>query len=323
MPTRSILRTSRRLAAWLAALLLAASLAGLLPRALADPACGGPPAQRLYAVDAGSGHLAELGLCADGSGFMPAAEVDGADWRAYRDVFAATDGAATVVYAVTGDGQLWWRRQEAPGAPLGAPLRVRAEGDWDWSQSREVLASSPGVIQAVPLHGGPIVLRTFDQPGWATGDATVVEDEPLFLRFTGPSMTALHPGSFAEGNELGDHFRIWHRDELRDAWYFSGTLPSGVTGVAGAEPSLYGVNAAGHVVLLAQPPHPPLLGHAWDCPRQNTMSWQVAAESAGSYARVVIPVSGPAGSGPPSVALTPPGRNCPNHGPASVPVEWQ
>jgi len=197
MPTHSTPRASRRPVAWLAGLLLAAGFAGVPPHAQADPACG-PPAQRLYAVDAHSGHLAELELCADRGGFLPATDVDGGDWRAYRDVFAAADGAATVVYAVTQDGQLWWRRQETPGAPLGAPVRV---GDADWSPSGEVLASRPGVIHTVPPHDGSVA--TFEHQDWASGGGTVVPDEPLFWRFRGPAITAVHDGSFAEDSEPG------------------------------------------------------------------------------------------------------------------------
>jgi len=47
---------------------------------------------------------------------LAATEVDGADWRRYRDVFAARDGETAVVYAVSPTGELWARRQQAAGA---------------------------------------------------------------------------------------------------------------------------------------------------------------------------------------------------------------
>lgn len=91
------LRRLRGAAAAVVAALLLTCLAGV-GRSAAD---GCADVTRLFAVDAGTGHLAELPYCPGAGKFLPATDVDGADRRPYRDVVAAQDGGIAVVYAVT------------------------------------------------------------------------------------------------------------------------------------------------------------------------------------------------------------------------------
>jgi hypothetical protein len=240
------------------------------------------------------------------------------DWRTYRDVFAVRDGAATVVYALTSDGELWWRRQAAVGAQLGVPVRIGAA--IDWSLYGSLFVSQPGYIHGIQpdlgIAGG--VVRTFRHYDWASGGASVSEDRPLLTGFSGPSITAVWPGGFAETNAGAYHFRIWRlRPGSSDAvTYRSGLLPAGVTGVVGPEQALYGVNSLGHLVRLEQSTKGVL------CDRVIDYAWRVTAESGGSYARVVVPEGPSFGVAPPSVGVDP-GDSAPDCPRDVAPWEWQ
>jgi hypothetical protein len=249
--------------------------------------------------------------------------VDAGDWRGYRQLFAAGDGAAVVLYAITDDGQLWWRRQPGPGAAFGAPVRVGV--DVDWSRFSSVFVPQPGYLQAVAT-GSPVLTYRHDQ--WNTGGVKVAPEAPLLAAFAGPSMTAARWGTFAEGTWAGAHYRIWRNKfypqtvDHDDAWYFSGDLPAGATSVTGTEPWLYAVSVAGSVVLLRQPtPAPPPGKTSWDCPRQNPLSWQVAASVKGGYRQVVFPIAQSFAQSPSLMAMTTSsgGGDCP----ADSPYEWQ
>jgi hypothetical protein len=304
---------------WLGIVLAAVflvSIATLAPRASAESGCADSSA--VFVVDSANGHLAQLASCRSTPGFRALTDVDAADWRTYQHVLAVQDGTATVVYATTVDGELWWRRQEVAGAPFGAPVRIGTSVDW--SRFGSLFVSRAGYLEA--LEGGAV--HTFAHPGWATGGTAVSEEQPLFAVFAGPSVSALGERNghvFAEGNELGMHFRIWRiaGRSPEDRWYMSGYLPSGLVGVTGAEPWLYAVNTAGHVVLLQQPyPGPTPPRKYYDCDRYNHLPWQVAAESDGSYGRVVVPVTGRGGM--PVVSRPPAGLDC---DPEAEPYEWQ
>jgi hypothetical protein len=309
-----------------AALLLALVLVVVVTARVALPAWadGCAEATRVFAVDSGTGHLMELSSCRRTPAVGPGVEVDSSDWRAYRQVTGFFDGDAAVLYAVTADGQLDWRRQPAPGAQFGSPARVASS--IDWSRFNAVFAPAAGYLHAV-RPGEPV--HTFRHDGWATGAGPVNEVEPLLDTFVGPSMSAASWGSYGEANELGYHFRIWRggashdgvRKQSGDEWYDSGRLPAGITSVAGAEPNLYAVDAAGRVVQLGQPtPQPVPPRKVWDCPLQNSSAWSVVAGSPDAgYIRVVVPVSR---SYAPPANLSPPqlGDDCDQSG---QPYEWQ
>lgn len=307
-----------------AALLLAFVLLSVGGATVKSPAwaadCAAPT--RVFAVDSGTGRLMELGSCHQSSALGPGVEVDSSDWRAYRQVTGVFDGDAAVLYAVTADGRLEWRRQPSPGTPFGSPVRVGSSVDW--SRFSSVFAPAVGYLHGVRTYD-PV--RTFRHDGWATGADPVSEIEPLLGTFAGPSMSAAKWGWYGEGNERGYHFRIWRAPgypnsyEHADAWYVSGRLPSGVTSVAGGEPFLYAVDAAGRVVRLSQPPPWwPGPKRTWDCSRQNTHAWSIAAASPDTgYARVVVPLSR---SSSQPVGLSTPhfGEDC---NPEEDPWEWQ
>jgi hypothetical protein len=301
-------------------LLMVVPLVGLgfrLPDASAAGEC--PDPSRVLAVDAANGHLMELETCGSVPRLGEPTEVDIGDWRGYLHLLAVRDGAATVLYAVTANGELWWRRQESAGTAFSAPVRIGAS--IDWSQYRSLIVSGAGYLSG--LNGG--VMHTFVHSGWASGGAELSEEaQPLFLDFAGPSITAVRgAGSFAEGNELGAHFRIWRtpRRHPEDRWYMSGGLPAGLTGVAGAEPTLFALNAAGHLVLLRQQrPHPRPPRKYWECQRYIPTPWDVAAESADGYSRIIVPVD--RASGAPAVAPVPLSGDD-DCDPEIEPYEWQ
>ena len=308
-------RSAPRIAALL--LLLVGGLAGFAPRATADTGCLGQIP--LYAVDSQSGHLLEVDYCHIQGRFLPAeVEVAAGDWRQYRDVFAVSQGAATVIYATTYDGELWWRRQDAAGAQLGVPVRIGAA--IDWSQYRSLVAPQPGYIHGMQPDpaAGRSVVRTFRHPDWASGGVTVSEDQPPLMLFGGPWITSVRWGSFAETNSATYHLRIWRQDpaHLDAVAWRSGYLPPGVTGVVGAEPALYGLNGGGHVVRLEQT----IKGYL--CDRVQDVAWHVIAESGGSYTRVIVPVRLPFGGTTPSVAVDP-GDDLPDCPRDDTPWEWQ
>lgn len=308
------------LGAGLSAVLLAT---GALPAraATADEQCGLP--QRLFAIDAASGHLDEVGYCADTRQMGSPVEVDGSDWRGYRDLTAVRDGSAVVLYSVTTDGHLLWRRQEAPGLPWSAPVAIAPA--IDWSRYQSIMAPHAGHLHALLDES----MHTFQHDGWATGDPAMTEIAPLLRTFSGPGMSAVRWGGFGEHNDRGSHFRVWARTALdnlaeqTDAWFLSGAVPAGVTGVTGAEPSLFGLEATGQLVLLQQDRHPATPPNKyWNCTLFNDMPWYVQARVPGNFSRLVVPANGESHADNPSLRkfLDVPARDC---GPGGLPYEWQ
>ncbi|HET9139788.1 hypothetical protein [Actinophytocola sp.] len=293
-----------------AALLIVGSGFGDLPGAHAEPGCAG--SDRVFAVRAMDGRLAEIAACQDG--FGAAVEVDAADWRGYVAIFAARDGDAAVVYAVTPGGQLWWRRQERAGAGLGGAVRVGA--DLDWNQP-VVFASRPGYLQ-LGRTGSPVL--TLRHEAWASGGATVAQQANLLPMMSAPSMSGLGP-NFAVETWQGMNFRgwwfydRWGRFES-DVWYVSGLLPTGVDSAAGAGTELYGLDESGGIVLLRQ-----VSGSPSSCPLYDQRPWEITARAAGDYARVVVPVAEDP-PGPPAVSMVTSRTKC-GLTRVSEPWEWQ
>jgi hypothetical protein len=111
--------------------------------------------------------------------------------------------------------------------------------------------------------------------------------------------------------------------EHDDAWFPSGLLPGGITGVTGAEPSLFGLDATGSVVVLTQPrPRPEPPRKYWDCPLNNDLAWQVATVRPGHFANLVAPANDSSTGSVPVLALASQqhGRDC---GSSGLPYEWQ
>jgi len=286
---------------------------GITPSAAEVP-CDG--SARVFAVDAGTGQLAEIRPCLVDRvwKFGPAVTVDRADWRLYEAVFAVYDGDAAVLYAVTATGELWWRRQDAPGAAMGAPRRIAEDIQW---RHNVVFAAGPGYL-ALGDYGTPV--RIFRHDGWTTGGTAVTADGVLFTTFHGPVITALGPG-YAVGTWEGVDYRVWRLPDQAgnthdDAWYRSGSLPAGVSGATGDGIVLYGVNAGGGVVLLTQ------RRNATVCRLANRADWRVSAQAPGHFGRVVVPVA--AGTLP---SVAPPPRVGPRPicgiGTDLNPWEWQ
>jgi hypothetical protein len=293
-------------------LLVATVLAGPVT-AVGDPTCRHP--ERLYAVGTHDGHLAELAYC--GSRFTRPTVVDGRDWRTYREVFATRNGFRVVVYALGRDGTLLAFPQHASRARLGRPVQVgRAH---QWSGYRMLFASRPGYLHGMKQDR---VVRTFRQEGWPNG-TRVRELAPILAHYGQDTMSAVHPGSFAEANVAGQHLRIWRFPDQggfmdgHGAEAESGTLPADVIRVTGAEPTLYGIDRRGAVVRMRQP-----VPDGWDCPGYAPQPWRVTARSSVGYARVVAPARGGDRSrAAPSVANPPAiGADCPE---VSLPWEWQ
>jgi hypothetical protein len=153
--------------------------------------------------------------------------------------------------------------------------------------------------------------------------------------FAGPAMSAASWGGFGEYNDNGSHFRVWRAKtgynlaEHDDLWVPSGSLPTGVTGVTGAEPALFGLDTTGKLVLLKQdqpPPIPPNI--SWDCPLLNTMPWYVQTTIPGHFSRLVVPANGGLSISPPMPTNNPvlryasdaKGADCDN---GIEPYEWQ
>lgn len=310
----------RRAGSLATALAMTICVAGLASPSGATPgaACADP--SRLFAVDADTGVLAELQACSDPAGIVEVAEVDAGDWRGAQHVFAVEDGAVTVVYAVTADGRLEARRQDAPAGPLDPPVQVGASVDWSSFQS--VVPSAPGY-----LVGNGHRARTFRHVDWAAGGTAVVEGPPLFTPLgEWPTLgdlhlTAVRDGGYAEAFFASTHFRVWSQAGGRPIAYPSGAISSGVDAVTGSEPTLYGIRG-GAVVQLDQPPHPPPWGTKFYLCPFNTMSWRVTAELPGRWIRVVAPVRGEATGTGPAVGSYPywPTNTCPQ---GIGPYEWQ
>jgi hypothetical protein len=307
-------RTGRLSGLWLAAVLATVGVGGVAPPASAEGDCTG--AGRILAVEAEAGQLVEIPSCPDTSSFGSAVRVDAADWRGYSAIFAVRDGNATIVYAVTAGGELWWRRQEAAGATLGASARVGPSVNWN---RPVVFASRPGYLH-LGEPGAPI--RTFRHQEWASGGAAVSEEANLFAPLRGPSITGLAASAgFAVGIWNGMNFRVWRSRQKfwfdEDIWYVSGHLPAGLASVVGDGYRLHAVNPAGEIVLLSQ------VSSGSICSRQDTRSWEVAARAPGHYLRVVVPVPDRP-TGPPSVRPPPlSGNPACQGGVDGTPWEWQ
>jgi hypothetical protein len=276
----------------------------------------------ILAVDARTGHLAEMESCHVLGEFGPAADLDTGDWRQYRHVFATRTGTVLVLYAVTAEGRLWSWRQDAPGAPLGAPVRVGA--DVDWSRFGFVFAPHPGALHAGPVltnQGAGIAgtgpVRTFEHVDADAGGAVVRELAPLFTAFHRSPMTAARWGAHGEANTQGQHFRIWWLRpgiaRFDDGWAASGSLPRSVTRVVGTEPRLYGVESGSVVMLRQARPDDP------ECPLRNNLDWREESKSGGAYERVVVPAVQAAPSPEPRLGRPNFGINCV----PLAPYEWQ
>jgi hypothetical protein len=294
------------------AALPAIGLGGITP-STADIECAG--SSRVFAVDAGTGHLAEIRSCPGSTSTLgPAVEVDSGDWRAYWTIFGMFDGNAAILYAVTPTGELWWRRQESPGAALSTSVRIADTINWRYDV---VFAASPGYLELGDVGGS---VRTFRHEGWATGGTAVSEVGDLIAILTGPVIIALVSG-YAVGIVDGVNYRVWRdqSDSTRVDGYPSGALPAGVHAVTGDGTWLYGVDSSGGMVLLAQPWYP-------TCQRFNGSPWQVAAEVPGYFSRMVVPVSAEPGE-PPAVAPPPPTNPLQDDptcsGANGSPWEWQ
>lgn len=276
-----------------------------------EPACARP--ERIFAVRGTDGHLVELTACPES--IVEVGEVDAGDWRAARQVIATGDGTVTVVYTLTGDGRLEARRQDAPGATLGAPVEVGA--DVDWSRFRSVVVPRRGFLWADGLD-----VRAFRHVGWDSGGTGVVEGPVVFPSRSGRpalgelTLTGMDGAGRAEAVYLTSHMRVW-RGRFGDAVaYANGALPgSGLTGVGYA---LYTV-AFGDVARLH---HPADKDHDSSCV-VNSNRWQVRARLPGDWSLVVAPQRDAANTdGWPVVTAWPSSGagNCPDD---VTPYEWQ
>lgn len=280
--------------------------------AAAGPGCTGTA--RVFAVDAGTGHLNQIRICsADVPRVSGHTVVDSADWRAYRTVFGMSDGDAVVVYTVSPGGELWWQRQDAPDAALSPPIRVADSIDW---RHDVVFAPRPGYL-AFGDFGAP--MRTFRHDGWDSGGAQVVEQEQLFAVFHGPRIAALVPESgYALGEWDGVTYKVWrdlNHPGHDDVWYPDSDLPAGVSGVTGNGTTRYGVDSGGVVLLRAT---------SDGC----DVVWRAKDRSPGQFSRVVVPVRSDPAEPP---VVSPPPADHPSSGPmypcrpdsTRFPWEWQ
>ncbi|HEU5469669.1 MAG TPA: hypothetical protein VFV67_03380 [Actinophytocola sp.] len=288
------------------------------PKAVADEDCD---PRHIFAVDARSGHLMEMPFCSATGEFGPKTDVDAGDWRPYSHVFAVDAGPATLVYATTPAGELWWRRQERAGTVLKAPVRVGVSINWAQSV---VFASAPGYLH-IGEYGRS--LRTYRQPDWASGGEPMSETDSLFDTFRGPLVTGLTARGFATGFWNGTNYRLW-RDPLygyQDIWYPSGRVPFGVSGVVGDGYWLFGVHPSGEIMLMAQPPDGPTSPP--QCLLFDTNNWRVHRVVPGTFGRVIVPVAADGGTAVPAVAPPPARTSTPVRLCApvqlSLPWEWQ
>jgi hypothetical protein len=246
--------------------------------ASADDVCAAP--ERLFAVEGDTGHLSEVEACPETGSMSVVAEVDTGYWGYPLRVFAAAAGPVTVVYAVTADGRLQARRQDAPGLPLGSPVDVGAGVDWTASW---VFSPGPGFV-ALSGHDA----RVFRHVGWDSGGENVVEGPPLIDHYgdwpaTGDiSLIGLRHGGPASGFFMSHHWRITRNEGRMLAWP-SGAINREIHSVTGAEPTLYGVRQ-GAVVRLAQP-----RSSEYPTCHFNPNSWSVVGSLPGDWRYVVAP----------------------------------
>jgi hypothetical protein len=277
------------------ALLSGAGIVAAQPARAVEPCT----TQRLFAVAADTGHLVEVAACVSRPGFGPRVEVDDGDWRAYRHIFGAADATTVVLYTLDADGALWSRRQEAPGAAFGPPVRVAAS--LDWSQFDSVFVAQPGYLHTAE-RDGPV--RTFQHLDWSAGGAVVSEGQPLLRTTFGPPMTAARWGGRGEAFSNGRHVLIYRsqfyldRFDHEDAFYDGGLPPPGVTGVVGVEPRYYGIDASGALVQLDHPADEPDSGtggnsHPWSVLHMyyENSRWYFVTPVPGPFARLVVPAT--------------------------------
>jgi hypothetical protein len=235
-------------------------------------------------------------------------------------VVAAADGAVTVVYAVTEDGRLEARRQDAPGSTLDSPVQVGA--GLDWSSFQTFLVPRVGFLWA-----GSADVRTFRHVGWADGGETLVEGPVAFASPNGwPALgelvlTGLDGNGRAEAIFASTHWRVWLQSDGRPVAYSSGHLPVHVpTALGGREGGLYAV-VDGAVARLRQPPHPPIPPELKYTCKANPKGWQIATSLPGGWSTVVVPERASTTEEWPFVA---PLRNGIGRCPDDVsPYEWQ
>jgi hypothetical protein len=276
---------------------------------------------RVFAVDAGTGHLTEIRSCQGRVPSLgPAVEVDSADWRTCSAIFGVFYGHAAILYAVTPTGELWWRRQEAPGVAPGTPVRV---ADWMSWRHDVVFAAGPGYL-ALGDYDGP--MQIFRHDGWAWGGMEVYGEGRLFTRFHGPRITAVVPGSDRAVGTWGQRsYCVWRNQdpsgtEHDDTWYTNGLLPAGVSGVTVDGARFYGVDFGGNVVMLRAQQ-----SAVCTAPLHSTAPWTVTARLPGHFNRVLVPMGNPA-IPPPVGPLPPPSLGSPSCNPPTPcekPWEWQ
>jgi hypothetical protein len=284
--------------------------------AVAEPVCATP--ERIFAVDGTTGHLVELEECP--TAVVEVGEVDAGDWRTARQVVATGDDTVTVVYTLTEDGRLESRRQDAPGAALGAPVEVGV--GIDWSQFRSVVVPRRGFLWA---DGADV--RTFRHVDWDNGGATLVEGPVAFPSRGGwPALgdlmlTGMDSRGRAEAVFMSTHWRIWKDVGGGPHAYPNGRLPN--WRLSGDAFSLYTVIGGG-VARLHQPfrkPVPPEPSYS-SCV-VNARSWEVRASLPGDWSLVVAPERAGVTVGEwPVVAEWP--RSGAGHCPPGIgPYEWQ
>jgi hypothetical protein len=272
---------------------------------------------RVFAVDATSGHLAEIPTCA---GFGTPRESSTDDWRGYTSVFAVRENAMVALYTVSPAGELWWRRQDVPGGPLSAPARVGASVNW---RNGAMFAPYPGYVVA---SGGSEVVEVYRHQGWATGDPDVTTEPPLFTHSFGLPLAGMANG-FAIGAWGGWVFRIARNalpspDPHDESWTRKGMMPTGMTGVVNDTRSMYGLSASGAVVSIWALP-----GCECDPLTANgRFTWGVTDTVPGRYIRVVLPTTTGTGAlphvDPPPCAVRPLPDEC-RLDLGGSPWEWQ
>jgi hypothetical protein len=294
----------RYLAALLAPIVVAAglTLGGAEPARAADFCIG--VSREAFAVDGATGHLRGIVYCG-GDTIIDAGVVDSGDWRGYQRVTASSDGTATEVFAVTGEGILVRRTRSAPGQSFGPPVQVG--GGYDWAGVRTLIATPKTLV--VQFDWSPAVMSMFEIT--TTG---ITEIRPLFESFGAPHLSGIN-GQYAEINADGGHFRTWNNPRYGDVGataeqsWFSGALPSDVHGITGTERFLAGLDEHGRIVVLAQSLN-------WPRCHYDIDPFTVRATSAVDG---VVSLIVPAWIDP-DLRVTPTPTKCPIH---TDPWEWQ
>ncbi|MFI5912320.1 hypothetical protein [Dactylosporangium sp. NPDC051541] len=259
--------------------------------AAADSGCGAAE-RRLFGV-ASDGLLHELYRCADATPTIDdLGVVDRGDWARTPRVTAASDGTTTTFWTVEGDGQLVRRVQAGPGAMLG-PAEV-VDATRDWSAVRLLLATPHALLVDYPPVGEdptggaqPPVPYTMVQVFRPVGGG-LVEDKPLFEHYLGPPLSAVSDG-YGEVISGQQHRRAWRSggsapDNLPKN---SGTLPIFLSGYAGGEDFLGGLDVRGRITEVRQqayvPPSPPT------CVANAAPFTSYATAAAAGWTRLVVP----------------------------------